>query len=194
MSLNPGMMSSNRDDWGTPPELFDRLDAEFQFGLDAAGLAHNARAPAYLGPDHPDPDARDALAVNWCDRLRDAREAATIRNRNGGFSFELPRSIWLNPPYGREIGAWMAKAREEGTALQELPPRTPWHPPAVVCLVPARTDTAWWHDHVMRASEIRLIRGRIRFVGAPSSAPFPSAVVVFGEETIPRLTTMEVRK
>ena len=50
----------------------------------------------------------------------------------------------------------------------------------VVCLVPARTDTLWWHEYVMRASEVRLIRGRLSFVGAKSAAPFPSAIVVFG--------------
>ena len=49
----------------------------------------------------------------------------------------------------------------------------------VVCLIPARTDTAWWHDYVMKANEIRLVRGRLKFGGAKNSAPFPSAVVVF---------------
>lgn len=73
----------------------------------------------------------------------------------------------MNPPYGRSIGLWMAKAYEESMrgAL-------------VVCLVPARTDTRWWHDYAMKG-EIRLYKGRIRFVGAKASAPFPSAVVVF---------------
>lgn len=75
---------------------------------------------------------------------------------------------WMNPPYGRVIGLWMKKAltaSERGAT--------------VVCLVPARTDTAWWHDYAMKASERRFIRGRVRFVGAKSSAPFPSALVVF---------------
>jgi site-specific DNA-methyltransferase (adenine-specific) len=74
----------------------------------------------------------------------------------------------MNPPYGREIGSWIRKAWEssrEGAT--------------VVCLLPARTDTRWWHDYVMRAGEIRLVRGRLRFGQAVASAPFPSAVVIF---------------
>lgn len=76
-------------------------------------------------------------------------------------------ACWMNPPYGREIGRWMKKAYEEaqkGTL--------------VVCLVPSRTDTRWWHDYVMRAHEIRFVKGRLHF-GKGGPAPFPSAVVVF---------------
>jgi phage N-6-adenine-methyltransferase len=72
---------------------------------------------------------------------------------------------WMNPPYGREIQHWVKKAYEANAT--------------VVCLLPARTDTVWWHDYVMKADEIRFIRGRIKFVGAKNSAPFPSAIVVF---------------
>jgi phage N-6-adenine-methyltransferase len=76
---------------------------------------------------------------------------------------------WMNPPYGRLIGVWVEKARCESTRTS-----------TVVSLLPARTDTSWWHDHVMNAREIRLLRGRLTFVGATSPAPFPSAVVIFG--------------
>jgi len=75
---------------------------------------------------------------------------------------------WMNPPYGREISRWMRKAYESSQQGA-----------TVVCLVPARTDTAWWHDYAMKASEIRYVRGRIKFVGAKSNAPFPSAIVIF---------------
>ena len=74
---------------------------------------------------------------------------------------------WMNPPYGREIGKWVCKAHEE--SLRGV---------TVVCLVPARTDTAWWHDYCMKG-EVRFIRGRLRFSGHRVNAPFPSAVVVF---------------
>lgn len=76
--------------------------------------------------------------------------------------------VFMNPPYGRVIGGWMRKAYEEsrGGAL-------------VVCLIPARTDTAWWHDYVIPYGETRFIRGRLKFGGAANSAPFPSAIVVF---------------
>ncbi len=77
--------------------------------------------------------------------------------------------VFCNPPYGREIGRWIAKAWEsaEKGACD-----------VVVCLVPARVDTAWWHDYCARG-EVRFLRGRVRFGGADSGAPFPSAVVVF---------------
>ena len=81
---------------------------------------------------------------------------------------------WMNPPYGREIGIWMRKAYQESLRGAR-----------VVCLVPARTDTAWWHDYAVKG-EITFLRGRLKFVGAKvnpnthtPSAPFPSAVVVF---------------
>ena len=74
---------------------------------------------------------------------------------------------WMNPPYGREIGQWMQKAFE---SAQEGA--------TVVCLVPARTDTKWWHRYAMRG-EIRYLRGRLKFGQSVNSAPFPSAVVIF---------------
>ena len=74
----------------------------------------------------------------------------------------------MNPPYGKAIGRWLTKALKE-SALGAT----------VVCLIPARTDTAWWQDVVMRATEIRLVRGRLRFVGAAAPAPFPSAIAIF---------------
>ncbi len=73
----------------------------------------------------------------------------------------------MNPPYGSEIGKWMAKAHD--TAMHESA--------TVVCLVPARTDTAWWHKYAMK-HEIRLLRGRLKFGDGRNSAPFPSAIVV----------------
>lgn len=77
--------------------------------------------------------------------------------------------IWMNPPYGRKIGNWVKKAKEAAQQGKAT----------VVCLLPARTDTAWWHDYAMKADEIRLIRGRLKFGDGKGSAPFPSAVVVF---------------
>jgi phage N-6-adenine-methyltransferase len=78
---------------------------------------------------------------------------------------------WMNPPYGRTIGQWMKKALE--TSQQGT---------TVVCLVPARTDTAWWHDYAMKG-EYRLLRGRLKFVKpdgtSKDAAPFPSAIVIF---------------
>ena len=75
--------------------------------------------------------------------------------------------VWMNPPYGRTIGHWMKKAYESAQGGAK-----------VVCLVPARTDTAWWHDYAMKGT-IEFIRGRLKFGGNKNSAPFPSAVVIF---------------
>jgi hypothetical protein len=80
----------------------------------------------------------------------------------------------MNPPYGREIGLWMRKAYE--SSLQGA---------TVVGLVPARTDTAWWHDFAAKAPEVRFIRGRLKFGRSRNSAPFPSAVIVFRPPTDP---------
>lgn len=77
------------------------------------------------------------------------------------------RPCWMNPPYGREIGKWVQKAHETSSRGS-----------MVVCLLPARTDTSWWHDYCMKG-EVRFIRGRLKFGGQSNSAPFPSAVVVF---------------
>lgn len=82
------------------------------------------------------------------------------------------KRVFMNPPYGREIKLWMKKAYEESKkgAL-------------VVCLVPSRTDTAWWHDYAMKG-RIDFLRGRLKFGEAINSAPFPSAVVVFEPEVV----------
>ena len=86
----------------------------------------------------------------------------------------------MNPPYGREIGLWVAKAYTE--SLQGA---------LVVCLIPSRTDTRYWHDYVMKADEIRFIEGRLRFVGkASESAPFPSAIVIFQPKAVGKSSGM----
>ncbi len=75
---------------------------------------------------------------------------------------------WMNPPYGRTIAQWVRKAYESAMGGGAT----------IVCLLPARTDTAWWHDYCAKG-EIRFIRGRLKFGGHKNSAPFPSAVVIF---------------
>lgn len=95
----------------------------------------------------------DGLAVSWV-----------------AHSAPYPPTIWLNPPYGyRNLALWMRKAYEES-----LDGAT------VVCLVPAHTGQPWWHDWVIgKASEIRWIKGKVKFVGAASCAPFPSCLVIY---------------
>jgi phage N-6-adenine-methyltransferase len=100
------------------------------------------------------------------DRYWTERDEALLRSWRG-------ERVWMNPPYGRQLSRWMEKAWSEADAE------------VVVGLVPARTDTAWWHDYAMLADEIRFLRGRLEFSGhvkmnpASHNAPFPSAVVVW---------------
>lgn len=91
-------------------------------------------------------------------------------------------TVFCNPPYGRQIKKWIKKAYTES-----LKPNT-----RVVLLIPSRTDTAYWHDYVMKAREIRFVRGRLKFGNSKNSAPFPSAVVVFDYNDTPTIKTMEV--
>lgn len=72
---------------------------------------------------------------------------------------------WMNPPYGREIGKWIKKASEIQGGV-------------VVALLPARTDTKWFHDYIYKKAEIRFIKGRVKF-GGKGPAPFPSMIVIF---------------
>ena len=76
---------------------------------------------------------------------------------------------WMNPPYGRQIQLWLEKAYNES-----LKDNT-----TVVCLIPSRTDTKYWHNYCMNASEIRFIKGRLKFGNSKNSAPFPSAIIIF---------------
>ena len=78
---------------------------------------------------------------------------------------------WCNPPYGRGIEKWMQKAYESNAT--------------VVCLVPARTDTKWFHDFVLGKAEIRFIRGRLKFGNSKNSAPFPSMLVIYRKDGTP---------
>ena len=152
--INGGIFSSNTDEWSTPQALFDVLDAEFGFTLDPCALPCSAKCERYFTPED------DGLAKDW------------------------DGVVFMNPPYGRDIGAWVEKAWSE--SLRGA---------TVVCLIPARTDTAYWHDFVMKADEVRFIRGRLHFGGdherTAHNAPFPSAVVVFRPPAFPAMSSMD---
>lgn len=137
--------SSSSDEWETPAEFFRTLDREFGFTLDPCATVENAKAERYFTV------AEDGLAQPWSGR------------------------VFMNPPYGRAIGRWVAKAKREAESNAEV----------VVCLLPARTDTRWWHDHCEAAAERRFIKGRLVFNGAKHNAPFPNVVVVF-RRPVPR--------
>lgn len=146
----PAMFSSATTEWATPKSLFEKLNAEFHFDVDVCAREHNAKCERYFTPE------MDGLAQEW------------------------KGVCWMNPPYGDEIGLWMAKAFHSANAGSAR----------VVCLVPARTDTQWWHQYAMRSSEIRFVTGRIQFVGlSDNGAPFPSAIVIFDGFRGPRISS-----
>lgn len=85
--------------------------------------------------------------------------------------FPPPTIAFCNPPYGREISKWIKKAHE--SSLDGA---------TVVCLIPARTDTSYWHRYIFPYAEVRFLKGRLKFSNSKNSAPFPSAVVIFRKE------------
>lgn len=80
--------------------------------------------------------------------------------------------VWCNPPYGNRIGDWAAKARME---VQ--------NGVTTVCLLPARTDTRWFHEHILGRAEIRFVKGRLKFGGSENPAPFPSMIIIYKKQT-----------
>ena len=140
------LFSSKRQDWATPWALFTEVSKEFNFVLDAAASKENRKCPNYFSVED------DALKQDWAIKAKG-------------------ESVWLNPPYGRNIGVWIKKAYQESAKGC-----------TVVCLTFARTDTRWWHDWAMKAAEIRLIPGRVTFIGGKSAAPAPSCLIVFDEK------------
>lgn len=139
--MNSVLFSSATDVWATPQNLFDELNAEFNFNLDPCALPDNAKCARYFTPEI------NGLAQCW-----------------GG------ATVFCNPPYGRQIYDWVKKCYQESRK-----PGT-----TVVMLIPARTDTRYFHDFIYhKAREIRFIKGRLKFGNAKNAAPFPSMIVIF---------------
>ena len=105
--------------------------------------------------------------LDVCALPENAKAPVFFTPEDDGLKQERLGKCWMNPPYGRTIGHWMKKAYESAKAGA-----------TVVCLVPARTDTAWWHDYAIKG-EVEFLRGRLKFGGHKNSAPFPSAIVTF---------------
>lgn len=134
------------DTWATPPALFMALHREFDFTSDVAAsdAGHDAALLARYFTKQ-----QDALAQSWAGER-----------------------VFCNPPYGRDLDKWCAKARHEAHDEGAL----------VVYLLPARTGNRWFHEHVLRRAEIRFLRGRLKYRrggGGIDSAPFDSMVVIW---------------
>lgn len=154
-----GLMSSAKSDWQTPPELVSLVCDAFgsPISLDPCTSADNpVRAFCAITKD----DEVDGLAEDW------------MRASGGGW-------IYVNPPYGRDIGRWTDKAVEESVKEPD------GDGGEIILLVPARTDAAWWQRCAPKADAVCFLKGRVRFVdpatgerGGPSM--FPSALIYFG--------------
>ena len=127
--------SSAKSDWGTPQKLFDHLDRLFDFELDVCASGENKKCNLFID------EQMEGLTYPF-----------------GG------NSCWMNPPYGRGIGAWIEKAAKHQT----------------VALIPARPDTRWFQTVWEHAETICFMQGRVKFEGAQNGAPFPTAIAVFG--------------
>ena len=130
--MNVHFMSKTYE-WETPQNVFDALDKQFHFTLDPCATKENAKCKKYYTKED------DGLSKNW----------------NG-------EMVFMNPPYGREIGKWVKKLSENRG----------------VALLPARTDTKWFHKYIYKKAEIWFIEGRLRF-GGKGPAPFPSMIVIW---------------
>jgi len=112
-----------------------------------------------------------------CEKYYTPEQDALVQN-------PISESIWCNPPYSREVGKWVRKCYEIRLCADVN---------IVVMLLPARTDTTWFHDYILGKSEVRFIKGRLKFLNKEDSekfgnteksspAPFPSMLVIFGNQ------------
>ena len=137
--ISRSLFTSKSNEWATPQSFFDALSAEFgPFDLDPCATPENAKCARFFTIE------QDGLKQKWSGK------------------------VFMNPPYGKQIGQWIVKAKEsaQGGAL-------------VVCMIPARTDTKYWHEHIQDIAEVRFVKGRIKFGDSKGSAPFPSVVVIY---------------
>lgn len=114
-------------------------------------------------------DAEFHFALDVCATPENAKCKRFYTKQQDGLAQEWLGVCWMNPPYGREIGEWVKKAHESANSGMAT----------VVCLLPARTDTRWFHDYIYGKAEIRFIQGRLKFGDSQNSAPFPSMIAVF---------------
>lgn len=142
----------------TPPVLFSSLKSDWRTPQDLFDRLNRQWGPFDL-------DAAASADNALCERFLTVEDDALSKDWA-----QRASRVFVNPPYGRgTVGRWVQKARAESV-----------HGCRVVMLLPARTDSAWFHDVVRpHAFHVEFLRGRVKFRGAPSGAPFPSVVVVF---------------
>jgi len=111
------------------------------------------------------------FTTDVCASAENAKVLHYFTRADNGLIQDWNGVCWMNPPYGRVIGKWVKKAYESSMGSA-----------TVVGLLPARTDTKWFHEYIYGKSEIRFIKGRLRFGGCKNPAPFPSMLVIWKKE------------
>lgn len=142
MAKFDGKFDSAKQEWETPQSLFDEVNREFNFTLDAAADSTNHKCSLYFTKED------DGLVKDWGSNV-----------------------VWLNPPYGaksHKLSDWVKKSYESSL-----------NGATVVMLIPARTNTEWFHKYCLERGEVRFVRGRPRFGGATHGLPQPLCFVIF---------------
>ena len=134
--------TNKSNEWETPRSLFKELDDEFNFTIDVCATKESAKCERFYTKQ------TNGLAQSWENEV-----------------------AFMNPPYGREIGAWVEKAYRESL-----------NGAVVVCLIPARTDTRYWHDYIFPNAEIRFLKGRVKFLNSGEEVEYIEQLGLFGEE------------
>jgi site-specific DNA-methyltransferase (adenine-specific) len=150
--MNAIHYSSNKDEWETPPEIFNPLDAEFDFDVDVCADENNNKCQLFFCKIS---ETQNGLTADW---------AASGH-----------KVFWCNPPYSN-LKAWIAKnaaeAKKGMTCVMLIPSRTDtkaWHTYIY--------DSKLWRFRP--GIEARFLPGRVKFVGGKHCAPFPSCIVIF---------------
>ena len=151
------MFSNINNAWCTPQSFFDKINEEFNFTLDPCCTEVSAKCKNFYTPQ------KDGLLQDW-----------------------TGESVFVNPPYGRQIGKWVKKCYEEGQKKNTT----------VVLLIPSRTDTRYFHDYILGKAEIRFLKGRLTFwdldgekykngdFKSMTPAPFPSLLAIFKNKVL----------
>lgn len=116
-------------------------------------------------------DAEFHFTLDACAVKENAKCEAYYTPEQDGLDQPWTGRVWCNPPYGRNVGQWVKKGHDTASGGG-----------FVVMLLPARTDTRWFHDYIYGKTEVRFIKGRLKFGSCQNAAPFPSMVVIFGGE------------
>lgn len=116
-------------------------------------------------------DAEFHFTLDACAVKENAKCEAYYTPEQDGLDQPWTGRVWCNPTYGRNVGQWVKKAHDTASGGG-----------FVVMLLPARTDTRWFHDYIYGKTEVRFIKGRLKFGSCQNAAPFPSMVVIFGGE------------